>query len=43
MDSLPDCNIDENIVKKLADSFLKNGMAKVGFQYIDIDGICDLH
>ena len=31
------CNIDENIIKKLADSFHKNGMAKVGYSYINID------
>ena len=31
------CNIDENIVKQLAASFKKNGMAKVGYEYINID------
>ena len=31
------CNIDENIVKRLAQSFNSNGMAKAGYQYINID------
>lgn len=31
------CNIDENIVKRLARAFNENGMAKAGYQYINID------
>ena len=31
------CNIDENLVKALADTFLANGMAAAGYRYVNID------
>jgi len=31
------CNIDENIVKQIADKFASNGMSSVGYSYINID------
>lgn len=31
------CNINEDIIKEIADAMVKTGMAKVGYQYIVID------
>jgi hypothetical protein len=37
------CNIDENIVKRLANSFVSNGMAKAGYQYVICHTSCLSH
>ena len=31
------CNIDENIVKQMVDTFITTGMAEVGYSYVNID------